>query len=257
MAELHEEYLAEVFGGRKTRGSGSQWQDQGDGHNNRLTTEFAFGWDGKSTLGKGITVDRAMLEKIREQAGGERPAIGLRFYGTEDLKQVDEDWVAITAADLAELLEAARWSVAEVGQAIAAARQSWEQEQVGTQVGPDSWFPDPPRPGPVPVQPPSSPVPVLSGPYPVQLLPVPPHELWPCLVVDGRHDEGDAGSITSRGYWIADDGTVTDRSVSSVRYDRGMGELRLYVDDVRVIRGELYIDGTLRVRVGGPQLTVS
>jgi hypothetical protein len=233
MARLHEEFLAELFGGRKSAGSGSQWQDQADGRNNRLTApEFAFAWDGKSTLGKGITVDRAMLAKIREQAGGERPTIGLRFYGTEDLRRVDEDWILSTAEDYGELLAAAR----QGGQ--------YTHTDPGPQV---MTLPAPPPPR----------GPVLQGPYPVGRLLVPPHELWPCLVVDGQHEQdADAGAaMTTHGYWIADDGTVTDRSVSSVRYDTGMGEMRLYVNDVRVLRGQLYVDGVLRLTVGGPQLT--
>jgi hypothetical protein len=258
MARLHEEFLAELFGGRKSAGSGSQWQDQADGRNNRLTApEFAFAWDGKSTLGKGITVDRAMLAKIREQAGGERPAIGLRFYDTDDLQRVGEDWVAITAADFAELLAAGRLVATAEQSMLDAARISAEARDALAQLTPvpmavgGTWAPPPPAPGPVPV------APGLQGPYPVGRLPVPPHELWPCLVVDGQHEQdADAGAaMKTGGYWIADDGTVTDRSVSSVRYDTGMGEMRLYVNDVRVLRGQLYVDGVLRLTVGGPQLT--
>ena len=226
MARLHEEYLAELFGGRKSRGSGSQWQDPADGRNNRMAEpEFAFAWDGKSTTGKSVTIDRAMLAKIREQAGGERPALGFRWYGTEDLQRIDEDWVAIPAADFAELLAAARSAVHFVSEPVMS-------------------MPTPPAP-------PSRPA--LSGPYPADL-PPPPYELWPCLVVDARHEPGGeatAGHTDTCGYWIAEDGVVTGRSISSVRYDTGMGELRLYVNDVRVIRGQLYVNGTLRVAVGG------
>lgn len=268
MARLHEEYLAELFGGRKSRGSGSQWQDPADGRNNRLTeVEFAFAWDGKSTAGLGVTIDLKMIAKIREQAGGERPALGLRWYGTEDLQRVTEDWVAVQAADFAEMLAGARLAAEAENSLVEAGRLQAEARAViaahaPPQPGPDGWFPDSPSPGPVPLgtefpQPAVSAGPAapgLRGSYPAGRLPVPPHELWPCLVVDAQHDQDqEAGArITSKGYWIADDGTVSDSSVSTVRYDRGMGEMRLYVNEVRVLRGQLYVDGALRLTVGGP-----
>lgn len=227
MARLHEDFLAQLNGGRSTRGSGQTWQDQGDGRNNRLTTEFAFAWDGKSTLGKEIAVSRQMIAKIREQAGGERPEIGLRWYATEDLRRVDEDWIAIPAADYAELLRAARET------------RDYTHTDSGSPV---VSMPVPPPPPP----------PTLHGPYPVGWLPVPPHELWPCLVVDSRHEEAGGSALEHRGYWIADDGHVNDYGVSTVRYDTGMGEMRLYVNDVRVIRGQLFVDGKLELTVGGP-----
>jgi hypothetical protein len=108
MGELHEIYLAELNGGRKSRGSGSQAHDKADGRNEHMTTPFAFAWDGKSTCGKSIPVTREMLVKITEEAHGERPQLGLRFYANERLDRIAFDWVAVRADDFAELLEAAR-----------------------------------------------------------------------------------------------------------------------------------------------------
>lgn len=123
MGELHEIYLAEIFGGRKSRGSGNQWDDPADGRNDHTTTPFAFAWDGKSTTGTSITITEAMIEKIRDQAGGERPAIGLRWYGNQALTLVDEDWVLITAADMEELLAEARASASTEGASPAELRE--------------------------------------------------------------------------------------------------------------------------------------
>ena len=106
MGEKHEIWLAETFGGRKTRGSGSQWRDQMDGRTDRRMVEFAFAWDGKSTMAKSITIDRPMLRKATEQAGAERPMIGVRFYDDERLRGF-EDWVLVKAADMAEVVERA------------------------------------------------------------------------------------------------------------------------------------------------------
>jgi hypothetical protein len=106
MGEIHEEHLAEINGGRKSRSSGNQWHDQADGRNSR-DDPFNFAWDGKSTLGKGITITLDMIAKIREQAGGERPQIGLRWYKTGDLTQVAEDWIAVRDVDFEEMKIAA------------------------------------------------------------------------------------------------------------------------------------------------------
>ncbi len=251
MGELHEEFLAVLNGGRKSKASGSTWKDQADGRGNELTEHFAFAWDGKSTRGQSIAVSRDMITKIREQAASERPQLGLRFYGTDDLQQVDEDWIAIPAADYGELLAAARLSAGaeqallEAGRISAEARDALAEAERQAHplrtIRPDSLFTDPASP------------PALHGTYPSHL-PPPPHEMWPCLVIDSRHgtDEPDSLGLESKGYSVAADGRVNDYGISSVRYDRGMGWVRLYVNDVVVRSGLLYIDGALRVRVGPP-----
>jgi hypothetical protein len=103
MGDTHEVFLADLFGGRQTRGSGNQWRDPMDGHTSRKHQRFAFSWDGKSTLAKSIGVSREMWAKAREQAGGNRPMLGLRFYGNEAL-EVDKDLVVVDAHDFAEML---------------------------------------------------------------------------------------------------------------------------------------------------------
>lgn len=118
MGELHEIHLAEINGGRKSRSSGNQWHDAGDGRNHR-DDPFNFCWDGKATLAKSLTVTLDMIAKIREQAGGERPQIGLRWYGSGDLTQVTEDWIAVPDVDFEEMkiaataYEAAKAAMAE------------------------------------------------------------------------------------------------------------------------------------------------
>lgn len=57
-----------------------------------------------------------MIAKIAEQAGGERPGLGLRWYDTDRLDRVGFDWVAISGADFSELLIAAREHPALVAQ---------------------------------------------------------------------------------------------------------------------------------------------
>ena len=52
MADLHEEFLADLIGGRRSRCSGNQWRDAMDGRNTVGTAPYPFAFDGKATLGK-------------------------------------------------------------------------------------------------------------------------------------------------------------------------------------------------------------
>jgi hypothetical protein len=108
MGELHELHVAEVLGGRRARGSGNQWDDPGDGRHDHTKDMFAFAWDCKSTTGLSITITDKIIDKITDQAGGERPAIPLRWYGNQALTLVDQDWIAVRLDDFEELLLAAR-----------------------------------------------------------------------------------------------------------------------------------------------------
>lgn len=107
MSDAHEIALVEALGGRRTRGSGNQFNNPMDGRHNRYEDSLAFAWDGKSTLGQSISIDLKMIAKARDQALAERPMIALRWYETERLK-VAEDWAAIPLDDMQELVEAAR-----------------------------------------------------------------------------------------------------------------------------------------------------
>jgi hypothetical protein len=106
MGDKHEDFLAGLFGGRQARGSGNQWHNPMDGRTSRMTTRYAFAWDGKSTLAQSVSVSRKMWGKAIEQSGGERPMVGLRFYDNESLDVV-YDLVVMSAHDAAELIEAA------------------------------------------------------------------------------------------------------------------------------------------------------
>jgi hypothetical protein len=107
MGDTHEAHLSEILGGAVTRGSGNQWKAQMDGRHNRMKRRFAFAWDGKSTLKASISVSLKMWRKAREQSGGERPLLALRFYNTEKLDDVLDDLVVLDLNDFAELLEVA------------------------------------------------------------------------------------------------------------------------------------------------------
>lgn len=113
MGDQHEKHLAETLGMRQTRGSGNQWRDPMDAKHNRLDSQYAFAVDGKSTLAKSISITRAMWDKAVEQAGGERPMLGLRFYD-DGARKVHADLATCDLLDFAELLEAARlWEKAK------------------------------------------------------------------------------------------------------------------------------------------------
>lgn len=104
--DIHEEYVCEAIGARKTRGSGSQWRDATDGRQNHRETAFAFAFDGKSTTGKGVNVTRDMWDKAVEQAGAERPMLALRFYEDDTLEEAT-DLVTLSLDDFVEMREAA------------------------------------------------------------------------------------------------------------------------------------------------------
>lgn len=110
MGDRHEEFLVQMLGGRQSRGSGNQWHAPMDGRHNRLQERFAFAWDGKSTTTATISITLPMWEKAREQAGGERPMLGLRWYPTERPTVQNRggvDLVALLVDDLAEMRESA------------------------------------------------------------------------------------------------------------------------------------------------------
>jgi hypothetical protein len=104
MGDKHEEFLCDLFGGRQSRGSGNQWHNTMDGRTSRREVRHAFAWDGKSTLGKSVSVSREMWRKAIEQAGGETPMLALRFYENERL-DVEYDLGLVNIHDLAELIE--------------------------------------------------------------------------------------------------------------------------------------------------------
>lgn len=106
MGDAHESYLVRVLRGRRTRASGAVWSDQMDGRHSRFDQSFAFAWDGKSTLGKSISVSRVMWNKAVDQAGGERPILPLRFYDNESL-EVGIDLVVMDLNDFIEMMERA------------------------------------------------------------------------------------------------------------------------------------------------------
>jgi hypothetical protein len=234
MGDLHEKFLAELNDGIKSKASGSQWTDQGDGRNNRLTQPFAFCWDGKSTCGQGITLTRTMIEKIREQAAGERPMFGLRWYASERLDEVAEDWVAIPADEWREVLESGREGV-----------RVWAERINAEAKVPESGYDMLDSLGA------SHAVPLPLSPNPAPALPyvIPPRELWPCYMIECWNAPSPGEERRTRGFDIAADGRMAPFKVSGVRIEQDIAGTRLIVNEALVRRGELWIDGRLRVRV--------
>jgi hypothetical protein len=106
LAELHELDIARWFGGRKSKSSGNQFNDQADGRHNRYHRAIAFAWDCKAAMPgtKSISITRSMLAKLEEQAHAEQPLLPIRFYATER-GQVEYDYTLIRTQDLRALLE--------------------------------------------------------------------------------------------------------------------------------------------------------
>lgn len=107
MSDSHEIFLAEILDGRRSKGSGNQFNDAMDGRNKRYDQAHALAWDGKSTFAKSIGVTLEMWEKAREQSHGEIPMLALRWYDGWDLKP-NHDLVVLDLHDFAEILQDAR-----------------------------------------------------------------------------------------------------------------------------------------------------
>ncbi len=103
MSDRHEDDLADVLDGIKTKNSGATWADRSDGHQTHSEGHWRFAWDGKSTLGRSIGITREMWLKIGEQSRGLLPMIPLRWYRDERLTAVDVDLVAIDLETFAEI----------------------------------------------------------------------------------------------------------------------------------------------------------
>ncbi len=99
MADAHEADMAEVIDGRVQKGSGNQWHAQGDLKNGEHLVAYPITGDCKATLGKSISLSREMWNKITEQTYDQNPALFLRWYRDESLRQVDTD-LAVTSVSL-------------------------------------------------------------------------------------------------------------------------------------------------------------
>lgn len=108
MSDVHEQEIADLFGGLIMPGSGNQMANQMDVRQHHLRTgEWSFAFDGKCTLGESVGVSKKMWEKAVEQAEHEKPALPLRFF--EDYRMKGGYHLVVTDAnDLAGLIEAAR-----------------------------------------------------------------------------------------------------------------------------------------------------
>lgn len=108
LSDKHEVYLAELLGGRRTKGSGNQFADQMDGKNDRHSQAHALAWDGKATRGKSVGVTRDMWAKAVEQSHGLTTVLALRWYSPGNALRPELDLIVTQADDFAELLADAR-----------------------------------------------------------------------------------------------------------------------------------------------------
>lgn len=94
-----------MLGGHQSKSSGNQWHDAADGKH-KAHDEFSFAWDCKCVLPatKSISISRADLDKITEQARGRRPAMPLRYY-TSERGDFAHDFIVIRLQDFVELRE--------------------------------------------------------------------------------------------------------------------------------------------------------
>lgn len=117
LSDRHEEDLAAILGGQMTKGSGNQFNDPMDGKHEYGSQRYTFAWDGKSSLGRSVSVSREMWAKAVDQARSFLPMVALRLYRSERL-QVDMDLVAVEVNTFAEILETANRTPQEVVRAL-------------------------------------------------------------------------------------------------------------------------------------------
>lgn len=114
MGDAHEVDIANWLEGALQKGSGNQWHRQGDTKNGEHLTPYPVTADGKSTLGESISITRKMWRKIMEQTFNQTPAIFLRWYRDERLREVDLDLAVVPADFLTDVLRDARkWRAQE------------------------------------------------------------------------------------------------------------------------------------------------
>ena len=101
MSDRHEEYLAELFGGIRSKNSGAHFANQMDGRHAH-GTRWPLAWDGKSTLGASIGVTRTMWDKAVEQSHDANPMLALRWYDGQILTPA-LDLVVVEANFFAEV----------------------------------------------------------------------------------------------------------------------------------------------------------
>ncbi len=104
LSDRHEAFLGELLEAPLNPGSGNQFNNPTDARQSRFHRAMAFAVDGKATLAKSMSITRAMIDKLREQARGERPMLGVRFYDGDALTSYD-DWVMIEAEDFRALMQ--------------------------------------------------------------------------------------------------------------------------------------------------------
>lgn len=114
MADAHEADMADLIDGKVQKGSGNQWHAQGDLKNGEHLVAYPITGEGKATLGKGHTITREMWGKLVEQTFSQNPALFLRWYRDESLRQVDID-LAVTSVSLFSLIlrDARKWQAIE------------------------------------------------------------------------------------------------------------------------------------------------
>ena len=247
MAERHEQHVAEVLGGARTRGSGSQWHDKGDGHTAHGDL-FEWFWDCKSTLGKSLSITRVMLAKLDEEAHSGRPLLPVVFFDSDRLDVAPAGYrYLIREDDLLELIETATQQ-APNGDAelLKQAVDQFREQEVGLRAKVAELKQDNSdlrreiarlQEQQAPAAEPEAPAP-RSGPGPLPALP------WTVI----WQQQG-----TSRHVGIVYDaqGHPHPMEVGTVRVEPVTETTsRLMVDDQIVRAGDLYVNGRLTVRVG-------
>lgn len=270
MGARHVEHAAGVLGAVPSAASGSKWQNPADGRSPH-DGPYPIAIEGKSTRGKSLAITLDMIAKLREQSLGENPVLPLRWYGTDDLTEVTEDWAAVPLDFLGEVLASARAWVSLETELGSVSRDDvaaliLKTERLGDSLA--EAHDELKTAGEViyarerEVQDLRSVVHGLRAQAAGQFPPVPPEMFRPPWVPWGvirsfspqererRQAESQPGAAGIAAAYAAD-GTMRTYLVNTIRVERAMSNRpKLFVDEVQVRDADLYgPDGVLQARV--------
>lgn len=97
----HEEFLADLYAGRRTKGSGNQFNSQTDVRQSRYEVPFAYAMEAKATEHASHAVSDRIWAKLVDQAHGENPLYAVRLNALA----IPLDLIIITPHHHLELIE--------------------------------------------------------------------------------------------------------------------------------------------------------
>lgn len=112
LANAHEEYIAKLFSGKRSRSSGAAAHDAGDVRTSTHLIECKMTGNPGAAVSKPVPTVVRQLEKIAKEAWeeGKTPMLALRYYSPHSVLANANGWIDVTlmlATDMAAQHETA------------------------------------------------------------------------------------------------------------------------------------------------------